>query len=150
MVSIDPALLLRVFVATLLGGVIGWDRERKNRPAGLRTHMLVAMSSALFVVVGDVYQAQELRTSGQVEYDPLRVLQAVATGVSFLGAGTVFVNRDRRVEGLTTAASLLAASGVGMASGLGAYALALAATALVAVVLAGAQALERYIDKPGE
>ncbi len=146
----DWVFLARIALATLYAGAIGWDRERKSRPAGLRTHMLVGLSSALFVGLGEVYVARH--ASEHVKIDPLRVLEAVATGVSFLGAGTVFVSRGRGVQGLTTAASLWAVSAVGVAVGLGEYIIATGTTVLALLVLASSSSLERRIgaEKPAE
>ena len=103
-------LLLEVLVAMGLGGVIGYDRAASDKPAGLRTHMLVAAAAALFVGLAHII----VRTFGAgmpdqtVRSDPIRVYEAIITGISFLGAGTIIRHRgDDRVEGITTAASLL-------------------------------------------
>ena len=123
-------LLLRLVAAALLAGVLGFEREQSGKAAGLRTHMLVGIASALFMAVGEALPGR----SG----DPLRTVQAVATGVGFLGAGAIFfVPKGRRVHGLTTAASIWATSAVGLTAGAGAFVLATGATALLAFVLRG-------------
>jgi putative Mg2+ transporter-C (MgtC) family protein len=132
------ATLLHVALAMLLGGCLGWERERARRPAGLRTHMLVAGAAALFVASGDTLIAgfdRELK-GASVQTDPLRIIEAVIAGVSFLGAGTILRReRSERVEGLTTAASLLATAGIAVCIAISAFVLALGATALTFLTL---------------
>lgn len=128
------AALARIAFAMLLGGVIGLEREQARKPAGLRTHMLVAGSAALLVILGDVvigrYNHPAFLPAARA--DPLRILSAVITGVSFLGAGTIIRRQDKTVvEGLTTAASLLMAAGIGVAIALRQTALAIGVTVLV-------------------
>lgn len=138
----------RVAIAMLLGGVLGWDRERLGKPAGLRTHMLVAASAALFVSLGDVVvEGVDARTTGAtIRADPLRLLEAVVAGVSFLGAGTIMRRRhDDGVEGLTTAASMLATAAVGTCVALGQLLLAVGTTLLVLVTLTILGRLEAWV-----
>jgi len=141
--------LLHIALAMLLGGVLAAERERQHKPAGLRTHMLVAGSAALLVTLGEVIILQNNRPElvGAVRADPLRILSAVITGVSFLGAGTIIRRHgpEDHVEGLTTAASLLMASGIGAAVALAQTAVALGATALVFVTLRALGGVERRI-----
>ena len=133
---IQASLLLRLVVAMVLSGLLGWERERANRPAGLRTHMTVGMSAALFVILSDVL-VDRYAGFAHTQTDPIRVLEAVVSGISFLGAGTIFVLRGRdQVRGLTTAASLLATAGVGVAAGVEAYVIAVGSTILLLLVLA--------------
>jgi putative Mg2+ transporter-C (MgtC) family protein len=132
----EALYLLRAALAALLGGFVGWDRERLERPAGVRTHMLVALSAALFTCLAHSVMSEFAGGDGdRRESDPLRVLEAVVTGVSFLGAGTVFSSRNKGVQGLTTAASLWAVSVVGVACGVGHYLLAIGTTVLVMIIL---------------
>ena len=136
----DLSALARIAVALLLGGLIGWEREASRRPAGLRTHMLVAMAAALFVVLGDhVVDRFAAQPNNVIQADPLRIIEAVVAGVSFLGAGTIFTSRDgshgERVQGLTTAASVWSTAAIGLAVGVERYALAVGATLLVLAVL---------------
>lgn len=135
------AVLGRAAIAILLVGALGFEREWRARPAGLRTHMLVGLSSALFAGLGELYLEHHPRSAG-FQTDPLRVLQAVVTGVSFLGAGTVFVSRRHGVQGLTTAATLWTASAIGVACGLGEMLVAGGTTVLALLVLVAARWIE--------
>ena len=146
-------ILAHVAIAMLLGALIGLEREFKDKPAGLRTHMLVAGAAALLVSLGDVVTSQfHLDLGGQViQADPIRIMEAVITGVSFLGAGTIIRSRaGGHVEGLTTAASLLFAAAVGICAALWQIVLALGITALVLVTLRGLGFAERMLGKRSE
>ena len=138
-------------LAMLLGGVIGIDRELADKPAGLRTLMLVAGAAALLVTLGDAVVA---RYAGQmaaptsprvtdemtlIRSDPIRIIEAIVTGVAFLGAGTIIRRgtEEQHVEGLTTAASILFAAAVGISVALEQYVLAVGATLLTLIVLRG-------------
>jgi len=108
----DPVWIpiIKVVFAMFLGGLMGLERELAQKPAGLRTHMLVAGASSLLVVLGDVMIANYSTSSfvQAIQTDPIRIMEAIITGISFLGAGTIiFRNQDETVEGLTTAASIL-------------------------------------------
>ena len=131
--QLDAVLLLAA--AALLGGVIGLDREAKNKAAGLRTHMLVAMGAALFMLAPSLIEMSVGGTSeeGQVRADVTRVAAGIVTGVGFLGAGQIF-RAEGTVVGLTSAATIWVTAGVGMVVGLGHVAIAAAATVLVLVV----------------
>ena len=121
--------LVRLLLAALLGGVLGYERERKGKAAGVRTHMLVAMGSALFVLVPDL--------SGMTIGDMSRVIQGVIAGIGFLGAGAILKNGgEHHVRGLTTAAGIWMTSAIGVACGLGRESTALLATLLALLVLA--------------
>lgn len=132
-------LLFRPVVAAVLAGIIGWERETAGKAAGLRTHMLVGLAAALFMVASEVVVARYAAGGYDpdvVRLDPTRVIDAVATGVGFLGAGTIFVGGERRVvRGLTTAASIWATAAIGVIVGLERYVLALGTTALAFAVL---------------
>lgn len=129
-------LSFRLVVATVLGAVIGYEREAAGKDAGLRTHMLVASGAALLVLA--------VQGAGMAVADQSRVIQGVITGVGFLGAGAILkVDDARTVHGLTTAAGIWLTAAMGVAMGLGQLALALLATALGWVVLAGLRTLER-------
>jgi putative Mg2+ transporter-C (MgtC) family protein len=122
-------IMLRLVLAALLGGVLGYERELKRRSAGVRTHMLVAVGSALFVI-GPMQ-------SGMPIEDMSRVLQGVVQGIGFLGAGAIIVRaRQQMVEGLTTAANIWATAGIGIIAGLGLEATAVLSTAVVLIILA--------------
>lgn len=126
-----------VALAGLLGGIIGLEREIAGKPAGLRTHIFVCATSALFMVLGQSLIATFDKTTGAaVSADPIRIMQAVVVGISFLGAGTILRHSGKdRIEGLTTAASILLVSGIGIAVAMGQLVLALAVTALSLIVL---------------
>lgn len=133
--NLEVTILVRLVVAMVLTGVLGWERETRGRAAGLRTHMLVGVGAALFVGLGEVL-VKGFREYGELQqFDPTRMLEAVVAGVSFLGAGSIFFARGDRVHGLTTAASLWTTAGVGMAAGVGRYVLATGATLLVFFIL---------------
>ena len=120
---------LRMILAVLLGGMLGYERERKARSAGLRTHILVALGTSLFVF-GPLQTGMEIS-------DLSGVLQGLIQGIGFLGAGAIIVRRSQRtVQGLTTAANIWATSGVGMLVGLGLEATAVLATVMLLIILA--------------
>lgn len=124
-------------IAMLLGGVIGFERELKNRPAGFRTHMLVAGAAALLVGLGQlVISDHRLGDEGRLTMDPLRLVEAVVAGVSFIGAGTIFARRGSQVvTGITTAATILMVAVVGVMCGFRYHLLAGLATALTLLIL---------------
>ena len=127
----EDLILIRLVVAALLAGVLGWERERAGKSAGLRTHMLVGISAALYTGLAEL-AAAEPGVAGRS--DPVRVIQAVAVGIGFLGGGMIYVSDDR-VQGLTTAASIWATAAMGIAAGMAHYRLAVGATILLAMVL---------------
>lgn len=118
----------RLLVAALLGGILGYEREQKGKAAGVRTHMLVAIGSALFVLV-----PEQLYGNGA---DISRVLQGLVAGVGFLGAGAILKGSDGdQVKGLTTAANIWLTAAIGMTAGLGREATAILSTALALAIL---------------
>ncbi len=140
-----------VAYAMVLGGAVGFDRERRNRPAGFRTHMLVAGASALLVGMGRLMVAEQLDAGPVLRIDPLRLVEAVVAGVAFIGAGTIFSQRrGTSVTGITTAASLLMVAVIGIAAGMHYYVLASAATVLTLLVLAGLKLVERRMAERRE
>jgi putative Mg2+ transporter-C (MgtC) family protein len=142
--------LVYVGLATLLGAIIGFEREAEGKPAGLRTHMLVAGAATLFVLVADVMVEQFSADldAGLVRSDPLRIVEAVVTGISFLGAGTIILHRHQHhVEGLTTAASILLTAAVGVCVALSQLVLAIGVTLLVLLTLRGVGLLERWLRR---
>lgn len=150
---LDGAILMRLLVAMILAGIVGWDREQSGHSAGLRTNMLVGMGAALFTNTSDLLVRHFQAYGAAVHADPIRVLQAIVLGISFLGSGVIFVSRHAdEVRGLTTAASVWTVTGVGIVVGLGYYALAIGITALVLVVLEAVRKLEAFSagrKKPG-
>jgi putative Mg2+ transporter-C (MgtC) family protein len=126
--SPDLTMALRLLLAAVLGGIIGFQRERTGKPAGLRTHMLICIGAALFTLVS-VYAF-----SGVV--DPSRVAAGVVTGIGFIGAGAIiFRTADGYIAGLTTAATIWVAAGIGVAVGSGLYVAAVLTTLIVLIVL---------------
>jgi putative Mg2+ transporter-C (MgtC) family protein len=121
-------IAVRLVMAMLLGAVIGWERERTHKPAGLRTHMLVSLGSALFVLAPG--------ESGMNQADLSRVIQGVATGIGFIGAGAILkLSDDREIKWLTTAAGLWVTSAIGVTAGLGRMGPAIIAVVLGWIVL---------------
>jgi putative Mg2+ transporter-C (MgtC) family protein len=127
--------LLRLALAAALGGLIGVERELREREAGLRTHLLVALGSALFTIVG-AYGFHDFLESGEsvVRADPTRIAAQIVTGIGFLGAGAI-IRQGFSVRGLTTAATLWVVAAVGLAAGAGYYSAAVITTALVLIAL---------------
>jgi putative Mg2+ transporter-C (MgtC) family protein len=130
----EATLLPRILLAGALSAAIGWEREARGRPAGLRTHIIMGLSAALLVSLGDVLVGRYSGVAG-TQIDPLRIMEAIVAGVSFIGAGTIFVSGKNDVRGLTTAASLLATTIVALATGLGLYVLAVVTTLVLLLVL---------------
>ena len=123
------SILLRILVAIVLGGIIGLERGMKNRPAGLRTYMLVSLGSCVVMLINQ-YTAQVFGTG-----DPVRLGAQVISGIGFLGAGTIVVTSHNQIKGLTTAAGLWASACIGLAIGIGLYEVALIAGLCVFAVL---------------
>ncbi|MDH5824548.1 MgtC/SapB family protein [Luteimonas sp. RD2P54] len=145
-------VVLGMAYAMLLGGAIGFERELKRRPAGFRTHMLVAGAAALLIGIGQLSVLERMAGQGAeiMRIDPLRLVEAVIAGVSFIGAGTIFSEGRRggeTIAGITTAASLLTVAAIGVAAGLNYHLLALMATVLALLVLVGLSAWERSRER---
>lgn len=130
-------MVARLFAAALLGGIVGLERESKKRAAGLRTHLLVSLGSALVMVTANYVM---LQYHGIVNVDPTRLGAQVISGIGFLGAGTI-IKQGASVKGLTTAASLWAVACVGLAVGAGHY---LAAVVAVAIIYGALVLLEKF------
>lgn len=120
-------LVLRLLIAAGVGALVGLERELHGHPAGMRTHLLVALGAALFTVLS-AYGFQAGSTGGRI--DPTRIAAQIVTGIGFLGAGAI-VKEGTTIKGLTTAASLWATAALGMAAGAGAHLVGIAATAIV-------------------
>ena len=133
--GMEWTFILRLLVAGLLGTVIGLDREYRVKDAGFRTHFLVSLGSALIMIVSQWGFGEILREPG-VGLDPSRIAAQVVSGIGFIGAGTIIFHKQI-VRGLTTAASLWATAGIGLAVGSGMYIDAIAATVLTLVALEG-------------
>ena len=143
--NLELWILLRLLIAALLGGIVGYERTATGKRAGLRTHMLVAIGSALFMSSTDLAvdwahqttsRVRDLGSIIQLQVAVLSPVQAVATGIGFLGAGTIFLGGHRqRVHGLTTAASIWVIAAVGIAVGCDRFLLATGASLLMLLIL---------------
>ncbi len=132
-------ILVRLLAAACLGAVAGLQREKAGKPAGLRTHMLVALGSALFIIV-----PMELGLAGSVA----NVLQGIATGIGFIGAGAILKLHERQdIQGLTTAAGIWMTAAIGVAVGLGGLGIAIVASVLTWTILSVLGRLEHRIDR---
>ncbi len=129
--SEDLVFLLQVILAIAMGGILGWERERIHKPAGLRTYILVCLGATLFTVVSK--RAVENLAPGMVA-DPTRIASQILTGIGFIGAG-VIMKRNEHVEGITTAAGLWLSAAVGMALGFEQYVIAIITTVAGLIVL---------------
>lgn len=143
-----PVILARLAGAILFGGIIGFEREAKRRPAGLKTHIMVALAAACFAVVA----IESVHVSGfedqNVRVDPLRVIEAVTAGVAFLAAGTIVLSRGE-IHGITTGASLWLAGAIGVSLGFGQWIIAFAAVIAGIVVLFVIGKMEDRLDMAG-
>ncbi|MEN6478368.1 MAG: MgtC/SapB family protein [Anaerolineales bacterium] len=136
--------LIKIGIALLLGGIIGLDRELHDKPAGLRTNMLVSLAAAIYVMAAG--EAAEITGSSA---DVVRSMSAIATGIGFLGGGIILQSKGR-VRMVTTAASLWAAAAIGYSVGMGLYVLASVATVAVFLVLQAVSAVrERFWPRTG-
>jgi putative Mg2+ transporter-C (MgtC) family protein len=138
--NIDLEMALRLLLAALLGAVIGFQREKSGKEAGLRTNMLICLGSALFTVIS-LY--------GFSGSDPARVAAGIATGIGFIGAGVILHRSGGAVIGLTSAATIWTVAGIGMAAGVGLYIVSVAATVLTLVILLLPH-LHKPTDKEGK
>ncbi|HRX85411.1 MAG TPA: MgtC/SapB family protein [Phycisphaerae bacterium] len=126
----------RLLLAAVLGGVLGWDREAHNKPAGVRTFMIVALGSTGLALIADgLFEVMRREPQLYGGLDPSRILQGIIGGIGFIGAGTI-IRGEAKVQGITTAAGIWLAAAVGIAVGLGSYSLAIALSALGVIVLA--------------
>jgi putative Mg2+ transporter-C (MgtC) family protein len=149
MIATDLAVLLHALLAVVLGGAVGAERELRGKGAGLRTSMLVCLAAFLFTTIGILLtsDAAAALAPGLVEADPVRIVQAIVIGISFLGAGVIIRDpSDERVHGLTSAATLLVVAPVGVAVAMNRYVLAVGITLLVLLILRGVRQFEnRYL-----
>lgn len=134
-------IIIRLVAATLCGALIGINREKLGKPAGLRTHILVALGTTLFVLACSGY--------GMSSDGLSRVIQGIVTGIGFIGAGSILkIDKERDIQGLTTAAGIWMTSAIGVTIGLGSLGLALLGTVLTLIILTLAGKLEIQINKP--
>ena len=141
-------LLCRIIIAGICGGIIGYERKNRNKEAGIRTHMIVALGASLIMIVSKYGFADILGEQG-IALDPSRIAAQIVTGVGFLGAGMIFM-RKNTISGLTTAAGIWATSAIGMSIGSGLYLLCIVTTVLIVVIqiiLHGRLLKETYKDE---
>ena len=136
--------ILRIFIAGLLGGAIGLEREYRAKEAGLRTHFLVGLGSGLFMILS-AHGFSDVALNEATRHDVSRIAAQVVSGIGFIGAGCIIFQKHA-VRGLTTAAGLWVAAAIGMAAGAGMYAVAVAATLMVIVCLELMNFLHRHIS----
>jgi putative Mg2+ transporter-C (MgtC) family protein len=142
-------VLAQAVVAIVLGGALGWERQLAGKYAGLRTHILVCLASMLFVRLGEmlIVDASEYSHPDQVRSDPAHLIAALATGISFIGAGTIFRDpSNEKARGLTTAASLLATAAIGVAVALDRYIIAVGIVLLCLFVLHTLRRLDARLE----
>lgn len=138
----EADFLLRLFLAIIFGGVIGWERQKGHKPAGLRTHMLVCLGSCLFTLISFMANAY----TQSAAFDPSRIAAGVVTGIGFLGAGAI-IQSQRGVIGLTTAASIWMVAAVGMAVGYGLFILGGGSAILSLIILFAMEKVEEKFPK---
>jgi putative Mg2+ transporter-C (MgtC) family protein len=134
-----------MLLSTLLGTLVGWERQMGRKPAGLRTHTLVCLGSTMFVLMAP----HAMKSFGLANFDPTRIIHGVVTGVGFLGAGSI-MRTEGNVHGLTTAASIWMVAAIGVGVGVHAYGLAVCGTLLALVILEGYRWVERFLSPEGE
>jgi putative Mg2+ transporter-C (MgtC) family protein len=135
------SIALRIAAAFVMGGALGWERERRSRAAGLRTYMLVCVGACIIMLTNQ-YIYQVFHTG-----DPVRMGAQVVSGIGFLGAGTIVVTKQNQIKGLTTAAGLWAAAAVGLALGIGFYEAAFVGGLLIFLILTAMHTLDSHIRK---
>jgi len=140
-----PVMAARLLLATVFGAAIGFEREWKNRPAGLRTHILVCVAAATFALLTIEIVHAPMFEKDTGRFDPIRIIEAVTAGVAFLAAGVVIFTRGE-VHGLTTGAGMWLAGAIGVGCGLGLWQIALFATVLALIVLTLLHAFEDRLD----
>lgn len=148
----EVKILGEALIALVLGGLLGLERETAGKWAGIRTHMLVCLASFLFVKTGEliITRASNLYPAELLRADPVRILEAIMTGIAFIGAGTIFRDRSQHsARGLTTAASLLTVAPIGVAVALERYILAAGATLLALFILRVVFWGETRLKRPG-
>lgn len=144
-------IVLRLLLAILLGGIIGLEREIRNRPAGLRTHILVSLAAASFTLITvEIYHEVSEASGSAARVDPVRIVDAVTAGVAFIAAGAI-IQSQGDVKGLTTGAAIWLAGAIGVACGIGFYLVASLAAGLAVVVLrAVGWAEEKWLGKDAD
>jgi putative Mg2+ transporter-C (MgtC) family protein len=138
---IEIEILIKIIVAAVLGGFVGLERTVASKHAGMRTFALVAVGSALFIIISQLVVSQYI---GLTNFDPLRVMASIVSGIGFLGAGMILMQKDA-LHGLTTAAGLWATAGIGAAVGFGMYYLATFTVLVILVLFTGMWFIEEWV-----
>ena len=141
--ALEAIFIGKIFLAGFLGAIVGIERDISGRPAGIRTNLIISVSSCLFTILSS--EAFDSHAQG---YDPTRIASQIVTGVGFLGAGALLIQRDR-VIGLTTAATIWLVAAIGMAVGVGMYGLATFVTFFTVVALIGLAPLSHHLTRYG-
>jgi len=132
-------ITVRLSLAALLGGILGFERERKGKAAGLRTHMLVSLGAALFILIPE--------QAGSSHADLSRVLQGIVAGIGFLGAGSIIKGHvEEDIKGLTTAAGIWLTAAIGVAAGMGRETTAVLSTVLAVIILGAGSRFSHYLS----
>lgn len=139
-------ILIRLLLASILGGLIGLEREKKHWAAGLRTHMMVCVGACLIMIVS-TYGFADILGIKNVALDPSRIAAQVVSGIGFIGAGTIFFQKEGVIKGLTTASGLWTVAGIGLATGSGLYFAAASTCVIALIILWGLKPLERKFLK---
>ncbi|MBQ3425546.1 MAG: MgtC/SapB family protein [Clostridia bacterium] len=126
----DLIFILRMVLAAICGGFLGYERKHRGKSAGIRTHLVVAVASALMMIISKYGFSDMESVAVDYRLDPSRIAAGIVSGVGFLGAGMIFIRR-KTPQGLTTAAGIWATSGIGMAIGAGMYVVGIAATVII-------------------
>lgn len=126
----DAILVMRMILAAVCGGFLGYERKHRGKSAGIRTHLVVATASALMMIVSKYGFTDMANILAEARFDPSRIAAGIVTGIGFLGAGMIYIHRTTP-QGLTTAAGIWATSGIGMAIGSGLYVVGIAATLFI-------------------
>ncbi|MEI2758337.1 MAG: MgtC/SapB family protein [Bacteroidia bacterium] len=146
MISVSE-IILRLFLASLFGALIGLERERKHWAAGMRTHMLVCVGSCLMMMVS-AFGFSDILGNPDITLDPSRIAAQVVTGIGFIGAGAILFSKNETIRGLTTAAGIWTVAGIGLATGGGMVLAAAITTGFAIIILWGLQPLEKkYFEK---
>ena len=137
--------VIAMLISTVLGTMVGFERQMGRKPAGLRTHTLVCLGSTMFVLLAP----HAMRSFEMTQFDPTRIIHGVVTGVGFLGAGSI-LRQEGYVHGLTTAASVWMVAAIGVSVGVHAYSLAVVGTILALVILEGYRWVKRFLAPEGD
>ena len=148
-IRLQGVLVLRILLAGLCGGIIGYERKNRGKGAGVRTHTIVALAAALMMIISKYGFADVADMPGMRIADPARIAAQVVSGVGFLGAGMIYFNRHL-VKGLTTAAGVWATAGVGLAMGAGLYTVAVFSTLFIVFAQVFLHKKYKFLNMPSE